>query len=599
MVIRGKYVLGETIRASELTIAQDAEITALSGKLLTLTSQGTELPIAPGTYKDAVLSVTEDFPCPVDDFDSKGYRSALYVGKDGIKPERSVTAALQNGSYDEKSLNGVTIKSCSEGFGGVIVDSTDYKISNLTIAMDGTGGNDFSGLGTGVLAAGDARLEIDGLKVNNRGVIRNAVTVADHAVVTVRNADIMTRCGTEEEHKKAKEHIRNMTNVPWALGLVGNVRSTNVVGSGKVTYIDSTIKSDRWGVLSTDGVDDPKDYGDICVSVITENCDVEITGDSGYISYSIGACRNEFRNSRMKSPDYILITANEYAGSIFDGTKAESKRFGIMWHSNQGGKTLIKNSEFKTDEATFLIKGCYPEIEVDSSNLTPANGIILQLMDSDDPGIVKDDYVLEVDNVPPVKDESHNAFGENRTTCNIFGKDRENICTDAKAAFKNVTLNGDFYNSITNSCRVGMLMPPAPAQPGGNAPSGKNPPPKPEPSTNAPINLILSFENTALTGAITSSIAKHRINHIMKEDYRELGEITNTAAPAVNNGVIASFDAASSWVVTSDSYLTCLTIADGAKVSAPDGKALEMTVDGVPTEILPGTYSGEILVKPV
>lgn len=66
-----------------------------------------------------------------------------------------------------------------------------------------------------------------------------------------------------------------------------------------------------------------------------------------------------------------------------------------------------------------------------------------------------------------------------------------------------------------------------------------------------------------------------------------------------NWGITASFDASSTWTITKDSYLGSLTLAEGAKISAPDGYEVTMTVDGVKTEISAGTYTGEIVLTVV
>ena len=84
------------------------------------------------------------------------------------------------------------------------------------------------------------------------------------------------------------------------------------------------------------------------------------------------------------------------------------------------------------------------------------------------------------------------------------------------------------------------------------------------------------------------------ITLILEDNRRELSNITQTAAEPVNNGVVVSLDKDSAWTVTSTSYITSLTIAEGAVIKAPEGKTLTMTVDGVETEIVAGTYAGKI-----
>jgi hypothetical protein len=76
----------------------------------------------------------------------------------------------------------------------------------------------------------------------------------------------------------------------------------------------------------------------------------------------------------------------------------------------------------------------------------------------------------------------------------------------------------------------------------------------------------------------------------------DMSNVTQTAHEPVNNGVIVSLDKDSVWTVAGKSYLTSLTIAEGAIIKAPEGKSLTMTVDGVKTEIAPGTYTGKIVM---
>jgi hypothetical protein len=51
------------------------------------------------------------------------------------------------------------------------------------------------------------------------------------------------------------------------------------------------------------------------------------------------------------------------------------------------------------------------------------------------------------------------------------------------------------------------------------------------------------------------------------------------------------------WTVTGTSYLTGLTI-EHARIAAPGGQKVEMTVNGVPVEIKSdGTYSGDVVLS--
>ncbi|MFF5184528.1 hypothetical protein ACFY30_12175 [Streptomyces sp. NPDC000345] len=83
--------------------------------------------------------------------------------------------------------------------------------------------------------------------------------------------------------------------------------------------------------------------------------------------------------------------------------------------------------------------------------------------------------------------------------------------------------------------------------------------------------------------------AKHRVPSIDASTFHELGIVTNTAQPAVNNGVVVTLDSGSIWTVTGTSYLTSLTLADDAAVKAPRGGTVTLTVDGTVTALTPGS----------
>ncbi len=57
-----------------------------------------------------------------------------------------------------------------------------------------------------------------------------------------------------------------------------------------------------------------------------------------------------------------------------------------------------------------------------------------------------------------------------------------------------------------------------------------------------------------------------------------------------------TLDGSSSWEVTADSHLTALTLASASSISAPAGKSVLMTVDGVPTPITAGAFEGAIVL---
>jgi hypothetical protein len=133
--------------------------------------------------------------------------------------------------------------------------------------------------------------------------------------------------------------------------------------------------------------------------------------------------------------------------------------------------------------------------------------------------------------------------------------------SEVSATFKNVTLNGDMVTSMTGESDV-----------------------------------IVKFEKSAITGAITTAKAVP-MGTPSYEKYYLIGEVTNTyCATDDKYGIKVSLDADSKWVVDETSYLTGLTIAKGASVTAPEGYTVTMTVGGVKKAIGEGEYKGKIVL---
>jgi hypothetical protein len=110
------------------------------------------------------------------------------------------------------------------------------------------------------------------------------------------------------------------------------------------------------------------------------------------------------------------------------------------------------------------------------------------------------------------------------------------------------------------------------------------------------MNLVLTLDHSSITGLITASRARHAKPVITSLDYKLLGEVTNKPGPSVNNGLLLTLNA-STWTVTGTSYLTGLTLGEGARIKAPAGNKFSMTVNGVPTPIQPGSYKGNIVIS--
>jgi hypothetical protein len=203
----------------------------------------------------------------------------------------------------------------------------------------------------------------------------------------------------------------------------------------------------------------------------------------------------------------------------------------------------------------------------EGARLEPANGILLQMMEDDDPGpqMVNGELLnTGVYREPSSDPEKRPAFD-----VTVVHDD------DAVATFSDIDLHGDLYNGIRGA---------SPAGPFGPGVDGRN--------------LVLTLDDAKLDGVISASSTRHAVDTITATDYRQLGVVTNTARPVINNGVIVTLDGRSRWTVAGTSYLSRLTVGSAASVRAPRGRRLTMTVDGVATPIERGaSYAGAIVLS--
>ena len=556
-----KWSITESTSTSSLVIGDGATIVPPDGKSVTLTVNGVETAMAAGTYNGlVVLTLTDALsmsqvggppgpPCM--------FRAAIYVNNGAIVPSMSVTSAIDGDFFTNKVANDVSITSVGPLFNGFMIrgDST-YTLNNPAINFSGPGGNDFLGSGAGIRVDGNAKVVVNGAHIVTNGVIRTAIVATDHATLTVNNSYIKTGSPAQSE---AGNFGAFMTAVPWPLGLTGSCRATLAMGAANCTYNNSYIGADGWGALSTDAANPGPVY------LTANHCTIETT-KSGYGSYSDGNSLDTFNDCTFNVADMACIFTQ---GDVtFNHSVVNSGRFGVMQHSglSVGNEVcnILNGTVFNTNEAAIMIKSSAPIINVDHSQLNTKNGVLLQVMLSDDAGA---------------------GTNGGATVAN----------------FSNETLSGDIFNSMTGAKVTFTPMGATEAQ-----------------SKVVGGDLFVNLKNAKITGAITTATWKNywQLNDIdnskfspfdqsVASNYPHIG--TGTAVyglPDNDNdgaidpfGVKATVDATSTWVVSRTSYLTGLTIEAGASVVPPAGNKLRMTVNGKFQPILPGTYTGSIIIS--
>jgi len=597
------------------------EVSADDGIFKVMTVDGVETPIAAGTYKGKV--VIEELDSTKKDYYEGAqnvYQSALFIEDGAIVPEKSATSALKGGKYSAQSLKGVSIKAKSPFFNGITLVDQDYTISKLNADFYGDGGNDMAGTGAVVSIFKGSDVTISNSKIITHGTARAGVfggsdDINDPFHVTIKDTTII-----------ANGHNTVEPTSVWMLGLFGDVRAVQYVGYFDNVYDNVTIKSAGWAIVSVDDIDPPtvdaiknagvlsafdektgygENSGDGLLDLYfwsgrhtIKNSDLSILsiedggwGD-GYGAYSIGANLNIFDHTTVSNVTYGGILANEYASvSYVNGAEVNSNRFGVYSHSNKGGVINVDDSTMNTKEAVFLIKsasgGFGPNatmVDVTDSYLNnTGNGMILLVMDNDDPGMgsalygvdgktVIDQKIDIVDKVA-TKDAQHDLTAEyDYQTSQFMGADatymfNTNVVAEFKDCNDETAIEGDFFNALTGA-----------------------------------QNLVLHFNNSEVEGVISSATTKHDVDIILKSmkitdaDYEKngirygnrnnLGDVDATATKTVNNGVIVYLENGSLWEVRDTSYISKLVVSKDSKVEGTiQAESRKTSADGTVTYI--------------
>ena len=289
---------------------------------------------------------------------------------------------------------------------------------------DGTHASDFSAVGAAVSAVNGSEVTLDGVNMVTYGFVRAGLILDNNCIGWIKDSTIRTF--GNDPFTKAWDGYYNSANTgmmlspPWVLGIMGGIRSVNVLDNRCTLVVENSyIGSGGWGVLSTDGCTSPSIY------VIDSELEIlpssyygmdsgwELFGlsedayGSGYGAYIIGGTNEYVYGSNVHGGTYAAIARGgevTYQSSMGDialtsangedlgAVKGAGQNstidtvFGFMTHAAEDATVnvldgTVVNSAF----ATFLYRDTgHAYFNVDNSTLNPGDGILLQMMDSDD-----------------------------------------------------------------------------------------------------------------------------------------------------------------------------------------------------------------------
>lgn len=597
----GSHLVEKTISCEKLTIAADAVLAAPDRKYLVLTVDGATTAVKPGEYQgDVTLSVAEYFVETVYPSVNRGQpidlETAICVVDGTVDEDKSVPAAVYGGNITGCSASDFYLAADRENFAGIIVDGKgEYTVNNARIELDGMGLNDFVGMGAGVAALGDTEVTINDCDIHLSGVTRCAVHAGGKSIVTVNNSRMSNRSPAAE-----------LGSWSWGISVRGTNRLCQLADDAEVHYNGCELTSNGWGVLSVDGSNYAK--------MFIKDSDLTLTGprSHGYGVFCIGPTPISIDNSHLDVNGFpIMMMGMERKGAVTlkNGSLITGRRYGVHLTSDSGSTLTVQDSAIYTDQSAIVAKNANTNIVLKNADIQAGNDVLVQMMDTDDPGLAGE--FIDVSMYATMEDTY--MPGRDLTTADPM--------TDLIVTIEDSDLFGNLYNSSTNLPRLASKEKPAgiPKRPGivppgrlaGSIPSGDGPAaPPPPPNVDSmkgdgdgpvmmpkmgppePKNMKVVLKNSTLTGAISAAKQRYKdgITYIDETTREELCNVTQTPAPAVNNGVIVVLEQGAVWNAVGTSYLTSITISVGALLSGV------LTVDGAAVDAPMGTYTGNIVV---
>ena len=588
------WLITETVRYTKLHICERAVLKSPEGTFLTLTVNGVGRDIKPGTYQgDVVLSVTNAYAMGPHGLMkanqiSRDFHTAVVLEDGKVAEDKCVAALLTDGSITGEKVEGLTLYSNEECFNGILVTGdTECVIKDVTVGFEGFGDNDFLGVGSAVAAIDHSKVTIEDCDFTVNGVTRCAIHAGGDSHVTVRN--------TRVTNQSPDTHW--LGSFTWQLGVRGSNRLVQLTDNANVTYDNCDLKSNGWGVCSIDGT------WESCRLVIKDSR-MELSGprSHGYGAFCIGENEVIFDNCDVKVNGYpLMLMGMEGLGkSTIQNSRIRGRHFGVFVVSDDNSVLDIKGSDFVTGKSALCIKGSSTIINVEKTSMKPGNGTIVQLMDTEESGMNVSAFHVPVgveDTAMPERDLSTVSPTEDVTLnfidCQLEGN-LYNSTTNIRAYRNNeIGTMGEFHDTIIGIRRRpdggadnGAMMEPVRARHNGD-------------DLRGPKNMGVNLKGSQITGIISSAGQAYRegLTRIDESNREELSNVTQWAAPTVNNGVVVSLDSGSAWTLTGTCYITGLTLADGAVLKAAGGKRLSMTVDGVETPVQSGAYIGKIVLS--
>ena len=556
------------------------------------------------------------------------YDVALYVTTDGIVQDKSAVDRISEGSYDDDSAENIVINDSESGRNGILVYNTDYAVSGAEITMlteaDGTDTCDFSGKGTAIAAFGsDANMTVTDSTIHTSGVATMPIFADDGATVTIRSSVLQSDGGTLSADYLNTPSQTLMVAPPWILGIMGNSRCSNMMGTNTTTnVIDSETSAGAWAVLSTDAgnnmalniynssltLNNADESSSAALQAeggqISETLDNPYTVNygSGYGTYVIGNASEIFAGAQVNVGTYATIftggsaiytsleagktyelknsageTTATYEATEDKVTEIHSDTFAFMAHQDRNNITVENGTVVDSGYATFLVKtGSSNQAltaTVDNAVITNG-GVLIQVMDNDDAtngGMMSTDDPLNTDG------GSQNFKPYHTEEAGFNTSEASSDSTVQQFAFTNGSYTGNIYNASGSDGLNGNTL---------NVTFGTGSQYSGAIASTSAIHVtydgsVMVKENGgyAFDNAeeAASFAAQYQNTSFTINEYWSIGQVANLVNSNGANAINITLTDDAVWNVTGTSLITSLSISGDAKVVIPAGVTL--TID--------------------
>lgn len=548
------------------------------------------------------------------------YDAALYVTAEGISQDQSSVDRVSAGTYDENSAENIVINDGESGHNGILVYNTDYAVTGAEITMlteaDGNDTCDFSGKGTAIAAFGsDANVSVTDSTIHTSGVATMPIFADDGATITIKSSVLQSDGGTLSAGYLNTPSQTLMVAPPWILGIMGNSRCSNMMGTNTTTnVIDSETSAGAWAVLSTDAgnnmalniynssltLNNADESATAALQAsggqISETLDNPYTVNygSGYGTYVIGNASETFAGAQVNVGTYATIFTggsavytNLEAGKIYDlknssgettatyeatedkVTEIHSDTFAFMAHQDRNSITVESGTIVDSGYATFLVKtGSSNQVltaTVDDAVITNG-GVLIQVMDNDD---ATNGGMMSTDDPLNTNGGSQNFKPYHTEEAGFDTSSAASDSTVQQFTFTNGTYTGNIYNASGSDGLNGNAL---------NVTFGSGSQYSGAIASTSAIHVTYdgsallkenggyAFDNAEEAAAFA---AQYQNTSFTINEYWNIGQVANLVNSNGANTIHITLTDDAVWNVTGTSLITSLTISDEARVIVP------------------------------